>query len=171
MRLAKLLLLLALASAALAASAVAAGARPPRPPQEDGTLLVRDARAAIQLRMKGSVIGRLTKGSITVAESPADTTMVVVRGHESRRFDAFGRVVYSGNGIRFRIADDRRFMVRIGGKGINFSAVGLGDGWMDGWGDPDEGVFYDGTYALNGEEFPTLPNERTRFELAAAPAD
>jgi hypothetical protein len=170
-RLAKLLLLLALPTAALAVAAAAAAGRAPRPPLEDGTLLVRDARAAIQLRMKGSVIGRLTKGSITVAESPADTTMVIVRGHEHRRFDTLGRIVYSGKGIRFRIADDRRFTVKIGGKGINFSAVGLGDGWMDGWGNPADGIFYDGTYVLNGEEFPTLPNERMRFDLAAAPAD
>ena len=167
MRLAKFLVLAALASGLLAAAAIAADGR--RPPVEDGTLSVRDGRAAIQIRLKGSVIGRLTKGSITVAESPADTTMVVVRGHETRRFDAAGRAVYSGSGIRFRLADDRRFLVKIAGKGINFSAVGVGDGWIDGWGDPDDEIFYDGTYTLNGDAFPTLPNERTRFELAATP--
>ena len=141
------------------------------PPLDDGTLSVRDGRAVIQLRMKGSVIGRLTKGRITVTESPADTTTVVVRGWESRKADPDGRTVtYIGVGIRFRIADDKRFVVKLSGKGLNFSAVGRGDGWIDGWGDPDEDVFYDGTYTLNGDDFPTLPNERTRFELAAPPS-
>ena len=41
---------------------------------------------------------------------------------------------------------------------------------MDGYGDPEDGVFFDGSYSLNGIDHPTLPNERTRFELAASPA-
>ena len=52
---------------------------------------------------------------------------------------------------------------------LNFSAVGRGDGWMDGYGDPEDGVFFDGSYSLNGTDYPTLPNERMRFELAAPP--
>jgi hypothetical protein len=167
MRLAKVVLLVAVTAALLAAAASAAR---DRPPLEDGTLSVRDGRAAIQLRMKGSVIGRLGKGRIMVQESAADTTKVVVRGWESRQRDFAGRVTYIGNGIRFWVADGKRFLVRVSGKGLNFSAVGRGDGWMDGWGDPDEGVFYDGTYTLNGADFPTIPNERMRFELAATPA-
>jgi hypothetical protein len=164
MRLAKVLALVALLSCALLVAAADAA----RPPMEDGTLSVREGRATIQLRMKGSVIGRLAKGRITITESPADTSTVIVRGHERSQRDASGRsVIYSGVGLRFRIADDKKFVVRLAGKGMNFSAVGRGDGWIDGWGDPDEGVFYDGTYSLNGAEFPTLPNERTRFELSA----
>ena len=72
--------------------------------------------------------------------------------------------------IRFHIADDRKIVVRFNGKGLNFSVVGRGDGWMDGFGDPEDGVFFDGSYSLNGTDFPTLPNERMRFELAAPPA-
>ena len=137
---------------------------------EDGTLSVRDGRAMIQLRMKGSVIGRLAKGRLTVTDSPAGAT-IVVRGAESEIPLSGRTTVYIGKNIRFRVADDRRFIVKLSGKGLNFSAVGRGDGWIDGWGDPDGGVFYDGTYALNGVEFPTLPNERTRFELAAPPSN
>jgi hypothetical protein len=120
--------------------------------------------------MKGTVIGRLGKGRLTVTDS-ADGATIIVRGEEGETPLSGRTTVYTGRNIRFRIADEKRFTVKLAGKGLNFSAVGRGDGWIDGWGDPDEGVFYDGTYALNGVDFPTLPNERTRFELAAPPSD
>jgi hypothetical protein len=168
MRLAKGLVVVALVSGVLAAATVAAAGRGP---VGDGTLSVRDGRATIQLRMKGSVIGRLANGRVTITDSASDTGTVVVRGWDRRQRDEAGRTTtYIGAGIRFRVADDKRFVVRLAAKGLNFSAVGRGDGWIDGWGDPDGGVFYDGTYTLNGTEFPTLPNERMRFDLAATPA-
>jgi hypothetical protein len=167
MRLAKALVLAVLCAGVFAAAAVAHDLRPPL---EDGTLSVRDGRATIQLRMKGSLIGRLAKGQIVVTDSPADTTTVIVRGAERERDLNARTTIYSGTNIRFRIADDRRFQVKIAGKGLNFSAVGRGDGWMDGYGDPEDGVFFDGSYSLNGTDYPTLPNERMRFELAAPPA-
>ena len=165
MRLAKALVLAVLCAGVLAAAAVAA-----RPPLEDGTLSVRDGRATIQLRIKGTLIGRLTKGQLVVTDSPVATTTVIVRGAERERDLSARTTIYSGANIRFRIADDRRFQVKIAGKGLNFSAVGRGDGWMDGYGDPEDGVFFDGSYSLNGTDYPTLPNERMRFELAAPPA-
>lgn len=164
MRLAKALVLAVLCAGVLAAAAVAA-----RPPLEDGTLAVRDGRATIQLRIKGTLIGRLTKGQLVVTDSPVATTTVIVRGAERERDLSARTTIYSGTNIRFRIADDRRFQVKIAGKGLNFSAVGRGDGWMDGYGDPEDGVFFDGSYSLNGTDYPTLPNERMRFELAAPP--
>jgi hypothetical protein len=135
---------------------------------QDGTLSVRDGRANIQLKMKGSIIGRLAKGRLVVTDSPGGAT-VIVRGAEVERNLTNNTTAYSGTNIRFRIADDRRFAVKIGGKGLNFSAVGRGDGWIDGWGDPAGGIFFDGSYSLNGTDYPSLPNERMRFELAAPP--
>jgi hypothetical protein len=167
MRPAKALLLVALTTGSLAAAALAGAARPP---VEDGTLTVREGRATIQLRMKGTVIGRLGRGRLTVTDSP-DGATIIVRGEEGEIPISGRTTAYTGRNIRFRIADEKRFTVKLAGKGLNFSAVGRGDGWIDGWGDPDEGLFYDGTYALNGVDFPTLPNERTRFELAAPPSD
>lgn len=165
----KALLISALFLGSLAGAATADAVRAP---MVDGTLSVRDGRAAIQLRMKGSVIGRLAKGRLVITGSAAGTTTVVVRGWEDRQPAPNGRTVtYIGNGMRFRIADDKRFNVRLSGKGLSFSAVGRGDGWMDGWGDPSGGVFFDGSYALNGVEFPSVPNERTRFDLAAPPGN
>jgi hypothetical protein len=166
MRLWKALTIAALSVGVLAAAATAVAARPR---VEDGTLSVRDGRAAIQLRMKGTLIGRLGKGQLIVTDSPDAGTTIVVRGAESTRDVSARTTVYTGRNIRFRIADDRRFVVKLAGKGLNFSAVGRGDGWMDGYGDPEAGVFFDGSYSLNGTDYPTLPNERTRFELAATP--
>jgi hypothetical protein len=166
MRLAKALVLAVLCAGVLAAAAVAADLRPPL---EDGTLSVRDARATIQLRMKGSLIGRLARGQLVVTDSPDAGMTIIVRGAENERPLSDRTTVYSGRNIRFRIADDRRFVVKLAGKGLNFSAVGRGDGWMDGYGDPEDGVFFDGSYSLNGTDYPTLPNERMRFELAAPP--
>jgi hypothetical protein len=162
-RLAKAFILLALSVGSLAAAATASTLRPP---VEDGTLSVRDGRATVTLRMRGSVIGRLAKGRLTVTDSP-DGATIIVRGEEDEVPISGRTTVYSGRNIRFRIADDRRFVVKVAGKGLNFSAVGRGDGWMDGWGDPESGVFFDGSYSLNGTDHPTLPNERTRFDLSA----
>ncbi|HKF15198.1 MAG TPA: hypothetical protein VKB13_08240 [Gaiellaceae bacterium] len=164
MRLAKALLAVALSAGSLAAAAVAAV--PNRPPMQDGTLSVRDGRASIVLKMKGSIIGRLAKGTVTVTDPGADAT-VIVRGADSERYPTEKTTVYGGKGIRFRVADDGRVTVKVTGKGINFSAVGRGDGWVDGWGDPAAGLFFDGAYSLNGEDYASLPNERMRFELAA----
>jgi hypothetical protein len=162
-RLAKALILLALSIGLLAAAATASAVRPP---VEDGTLSVRDGRATVTLRMKGSVIGRLARGRLTVTDSPGGAT-IIVRGEEDEIPISGRTTAYTGKNIFFRIADDRRFVVKVAGKGLNFSAVGRGDGWLDGWGDPGSGIFFDGSYSLNGTDYPTLPNERTRFELSA----
>jgi hypothetical protein len=147
----------------------AAGASAARPgPVNDGTLTVRDGRAATQLRLKGSVIGRIANGRIAVTSSPFGTTSAVVRGWEKRQFNG-ATTVYIGKNIRFRVGDARRFTVRLTGKGLNYSAVGRGDGWLDGWGDPAAGVFFDGSFSLNGDAYRSLPDLRTTFELQAPP--
>jgi hypothetical protein len=147
----------------------AAGASAGRPgPVSDGTLTVRDGRAATLLRLKGSVIGRIGNGRIAVTPSAMGTTMVVVRGWEKRQFSG-ATTVYIGKNIRLRVADDRRFTVRIQGKGLNYTAVGRGDGWLDGWGDPAHGVFFDGAYSLNGDAYRSLPDLRTKLDLLAPP--
>ncbi len=152
--------LLCVGVATLAVGAASAA----RAPMEDGTLTVRDGRAATQLRLKGSVIGKVGNGRIAVTPSVMRTTTAVVRGWEKRQFNGL-TTVYIGKNIRFRVADDKRFNVKISGKGLNYSAVGRGDGWLDGWGNPTAGIFFDGTYSLNGDAYRSLPDGRTTFEL------
>jgi hypothetical protein len=146
---------------------MASGMRPA--PVEDGTLSVRDGRATIQLRMTGGLIGRFARGKLTVTESPRGTSTVIVRGGRRPRFVNARTTVYQGTNIRFRIADDNKVTVRISGSKINFSAVGRGDGWLDGWGDPNAGIYFDGSYSLNGDEYKSIPDERDPIELAATP--
>jgi hypothetical protein len=169
MRFARLALFSAAVVLALAASAVAVAMRPP--PVEDGTLSVRDGRATIHLRMKGGLIGRFAQGSLTLTRAPADANTIVVRGAERTRFVNARKTVYTGRNIRFRIAGDRKFTVRIHASKINFSAVGLGDGWLDGWGNPDRGVYFDGSFSLNGAAYRSLPDDRELIQLEAVPTD
>lgn len=167
MRFSRLLLFAAAAVLVLAATAVATAARAP---VEDGTLSVRDGRAAILLRMKGGVIGRFARGRLTVTDADGAANMVVVRGAERERYPTDRTTVYSGTNLRFRITAERRIVIKIDATKINFSAVGRGDGWLDGRGDPEAGIYFDGSYSLNGEDYKSLPDERTRLELAAPPS-
>jgi hypothetical protein len=160
-----LLLLAAAAVLALATTAVAAAMRAP---VEDGTLSIRDGRTTLVLKLRGGVIGRFGKGKLTLTDADPASGTVVIYGAERERPVNERTTIYSGNNVRFRISDDRKLVVRIEGTKVNLSAVGRGDGWMDGYGDK-EGVFFDGTYSLNGSPYRSIPNERFPFELAAPP--
>jgi hypothetical protein len=164
---AKVLIVAALAVVSLAGTAAATAMRAP---VEDGTLSVRDGRATIQLRMRGGIIGRFARGKLTVTDALDDGTRIVVYGAERERDVTERTTVYSGKNIRFRITDDRRYVVRINASKINLSAVGRGDGWLDGWGDPEDGIFFDGSFSRNGEEYESIPDQRELFELAASPS-
>jgi hypothetical protein len=150
----------------LAALVAVTAAPAARAPMEDGTLTVRDGRGIVSLKVRGSLIGKLNRGKITVTQSAFGTTTAVVRGWKTRSVNGQG-TTYSGTNIRFRIADESRVTVKFNGKGLNFSAVGRGEAWLDGIGDPTADIFFDGTYSLNGDEYRSLPDERTRVELRA----
>jgi hypothetical protein len=148
----------------------AAGASAGRPgPVDDGTLTIRDGRGVTQLRLKGAAIGRIGNGRIAVTPSAFGTTTVVIRGWERRQNSGL-TTVYIGKNIRFRVADDRIFTVKLTGKGLNYSAVGRGSGWLDGWGDQAAGIFFDGSYSLNGDAWRSLPDGRTKFDLQTVPS-
>jgi hypothetical protein len=155
-----------LAISLTAASLVAAAAAAGPPAMEDGTLSVRDGRATMLVRLKGSIIGRLAKGKLTVTDSPTGAT-IIVRGWETKVPLPGRTTVYGGKGIRFRIAADRKVTVRLNGRGLNYTVVGRGDGWFDGFGDPTKGIFFDGSYSLNAEPYHSIPDERTPFVLAS----
>jgi hypothetical protein len=166
-RLSRLFVFAAAAVLVLATTAVATAMRTP---VEDGTLSVRDGRGVIVLRMKGGVIGRFARGRLTVTDAVNDAASTVVVRGDDRSGDLTDRTTfYSGTNIRFRISADKRIVVKLDGVKINLSAVGRGDGWLNGSGDPGEGIYFDGSYSLNGDDYKSLPNERFRFDLAAPP--
>ena len=63
--------------------------------------------------------------------------------------------------------DDHKFAVKLSGRGLNYTVVGRGDGWLDGFGDPTKGIFFDGSYSLNAEPYHSIPDEKTSFQLAS----
>ena len=40
---------------------------------------------------------------------------------------------------------------------------------MNGIGDPDLGIYNDGDYSFNGDDYHSLPDETTVFQLSAPP--
>jgi hypothetical protein len=154
----------------LLATAVPAAAYAARTaPGPDGTLAVRDGRGKVQMTVKGSLIGRLANGSITIEElAPDDETEPVVRGYRTFKWGRNGNVrTYTGKNVRFRLIGSR-YRVVLNGKGLFFSLVGKGRVTLDGNGSVENGVFYDGFYSLNGTEEESLPDDAQSFKLEPA---
>jgi hypothetical protein len=151
----------------LLATAVPAAFAAGTAPAPDGTLAVRDGRGKVQLTIKGSLIGRLGNGSITIEElAPDDDTEPVVRGYKTFKWGRNNNMrTYTGKNVRFRLIGGR-YRVVFNGKGLFFSAVGKGRVTLDGTGSMAAGVFYDGFYSLNGSEEESLPDDSTSFNLA-----
>ena len=138
-------------------------------PSGQGTLSVRDGKGVVQLSARGSMIGRFERGKVTITDpNPYDARRAVVIGAERTVFRGAKTTVYSGKNVRIRIVGWLAH-VRIEGRGIHLSAVGNGRGMVEGSGDPDLGVFYDGVWSLNDEAYKSLPDEPTSFQLAAPP--
>lgn len=148
-------------------AAVPAAGLAARAPAPDGTLAVRDGGGKVQMKVKGSLIGRYANGSITIEElAPDEGTEPVVRGYRTSKWGRNGRVrTYTGKNVRFRLIGGR-YRVTLNAKGIFFSLVGKGGVQLDGNGSVDDGVFYDGFYSLNGSEEESLPDDATWVNLA-----
>jgi hypothetical protein len=135
-------LVLVLCSLALLVGAVsAAGAAEPNV----GTLSVERARGVVMVDLRGSLLGRISAGSLRVTDlTPNDryTATVVGRKMTSERLGP--RVVlYRGQGLRFRmLGGGYRAVMR--GQGISVSAVGRGTVMLDAeprFAGDDAGVF------------------------------
>jgi hypothetical protein len=162
----RLLVPLLLFAMAVPTAAFAERAGPPT----DGTLAVRDGRGKVQMTIRGSLIGRLVNGSLTVEElAPDDDTEPVVRGYRTFKWGRNGNLrTYTGKNMRFRMIGGK-YRVLFNGKGLFFSAVGKGRVTLDGNGSVENGIFYDGFYSLNGSEEESLPDDAQPFNLASTP--
>ena len=129
----------------------------------DGTLSVEDGRGTVVLSVRGGVIGRFDRGSVTIVDlTPHDAFEPKVWGAER---DSADGERHTGRDVRFRVIGGE-FFVLVNGAGIELSAVGSGWTTLTGRGrDP-------GLFSLDGEECSAprascreLPSEPRKFRL------
>jgi hypothetical protein len=151
------------------AAAFVGGARAVDP--ENGTLSVERGKGVVVLELRGSILGRLGSGTLTVTDlTPRDRYTATVVARKMKEVRAGPRTTrYRGQGVRFRmLGGGYRIVVR--GTGIALSAVGRGFVVIDG----DRKTILDdaGVYSLDGvdcslepESCVPLPDEPERFAL------
>jgi two-component system alkaline phosphatase synthesis response regulator PhoP len=139
-----------------------------------GALSVERGRGSVMLDLRGSILGRLSSGTLRVTDlTPADRYAPLVFGRKVTQERINARTsVYRGQGLRFRmLGGGYRAVVR--GNGIDLSAVGKGSAVLRG----DPRFFGDdvGVYSLEGvdcelepESCLPLPLQAERFTLGAA---
>jgi hypothetical protein len=139
-----------------------------------GALSVERGRGSVMLDLRGSILGRLSSGTLRVTDlTPADRYAPLVFGRKVTQERINARTsVYRGQGLRFRmLGGGYRAVVR--GNGIDLSAVGKGSAVLRG----DPRFFGDdvGVYSLEGvdcelepESCIPLPLQAERFTLGAA---
>jgi hypothetical protein len=91
-----------------------------------GVLSVEQGKGVVMLDIRGSVLGRLTSGSLRVTDlTPRDRYTGLVVGKKLTQERGTRMTVYRGQGLRFRmVGGGYRIVVR--GTGIDLSAVGRG---------------------------------------------
>ena len=158
-------LILCLAALAIPAASFARNA----PPPNNGTLSIREARGIVQLNARGSMTGRLN-GRLTITDPrPYDVKRAIVYGATRTIYRNEKTTIFQGKNLRFR-AIGAQFRIRAEGKAIYVSALARGSVLLDGAGDPSANIFYDGVFSLNDEEYQSLPNDPTSFDLVASPS-
>lgn len=151
--------LLALALPTLGAAALMRGAG-------DGTLSIEDGQGRIVIDVRGAVIGRFDRGSVTILDrTPDDAFEPKVWGATREVELGSDRERHFGPGVRFRLIGGS-FRIVINGSDIDLSAVGLGTVSLEGKGR------FPGAYSLDGEDCSvprstckSLPFEEQRFRL------
>ena len=164
-------ILLACAIAGAAALGGSAGAAEPNV----GVLSVERGKGVVVIEIRGSVLGRLTSGSLRVTDNtPRDRYAALVVGRKlTQERIGLRTVLYRGQGLRFRmVGGGYRIVVR--GSGIALSAVGRGFVSLDGERrvpDEDAGVYsFDGVdCGVEPARCTALPDEPERFTLGPPP--
>jgi hypothetical protein len=164
MRARKAVVLLFLSAVFLVAPAKAAG-------PANGTLSVKDGWGMVYLSSRGTVIGRVERGRITVTDpKPFDARKPLVLGATKvQRSRNRKTTIYTGRNLRLR-STGGLFHIRFQGRGIQLSAVGRGQGLIQGQpDDPQAGPISDGLWSLNDKEYESLPPGLEGFDLVAPP--
>ena len=167
------LVLFACAVAVAAAVAVAPAAATRKVEPANGTLSVVHGKGLVMLEMRGSILGRLGYGSVTVTDlTPRDPYTATVAGKKVKAMPLGLRTTrYRGQQLRFRMVGGTwRVVVR--GSGIAVSAVGRGAVTLQA---ERLSPFDDaGVYSLDGVDCSSeatsctpLPDDLERFPLGA----
>src|SRR5262245_37478924 len=142
-----------------------------------GTLSVERGKGVVMIDLRGSVLGKLTLGSLRVTDqTPYDKYAPLVVGKRVTVERAGPRtIVYRGQGLRFRLVGGGYRMVARG-TGIAVSAVGRGVVMLDGeprWPGDDVGVYsHDGAdCSTEPESCVPLPTDPERFALEPPPSE
>ena len=142
-----------------------------------GTLSVEKGKGLVVIDFRGSVLGRLTSGTLRVTDqTPNDRYAPLVTGKKVTQ-DRIGprTVLYRGQGLRFRLVGGGYRMVTRG-TGISVSAVGRGVVVLDGeprWPGDDVGIYSrDGSdCSSEPEKCVAIPTEPERFTLEPPPTE
>jgi hypothetical protein len=139
-----------------------------QPSAANGTLSIREGRGIVELNARGSITGRVN-GRISITDTkPYDSKRPVVYGSTKTIYRNVRTTIYQGKNVRFRLIG-AQYELRMQGRSIFLSAIGRGDGLVDGSGDPSADIFYDGVWSLNDEPYQSLPDVAQSFDLAATP--
>lgn len=154
-------------------TASATGARGVAP--TNGTLSVQGGKGLVVLEMRGSILGRLGSGSVTVTDlTPRDPYTATVAGKKAKVLHLAPRTDrYRGQALRFRMVGGS-WRVAVRGTGIALSAVGHGAVSLQA---ERLNPFDDaGVYSLDGTDCSVqltsctpLPDDFERFPLGAQP--
>jgi hypothetical protein len=142
-----------------------------------GTLSVERGKGVVMIDLRGSVLGKLTSGSLRVTDqTPNDKYAPLVVGKKITQERVGPRtLVYRGQGLRFRLVGGGYRMVARG-TGISVSAVGRGVVMLDGeprWPGDDVGIYSrDGAdCSTEAETCVPLPTDPERFALEPPPSE
>lgn len=159
-----------LACSLVGAAALVGGARAVDP--ANGTLSVERGRGVVVLELRGSILGRLGSGVLTVTDlTPRDGYRATVVARRMKDVKVLGArsTRYRGQGIRFRMLGGG-YRVVLRGGGIALSAVGHGSVTLDG--DRTALLSDAGVYSLEGVDCSAdpvnctpLPDEPERYTI------
>jgi hypothetical protein len=119
-------------------------------------LSLKNGDGTVVIIARGSVIGSVARGRITITDRPSGAvTDIVVTGNNSIVERSDLTTVYRGTEMRFRVFAGT-WRVGIAGEGIDLSAVADGTVTLKG---------EDGTYAIDGSSYRRWPTEFKSFQL------
>jgi hypothetical protein len=125
----------------------------------DGTLSIRRGHAMVLLKLKGTTIGRMARGTIRIRDlNPYDDVTPQIR-HCRLRYPNATTIACTGRKIVFRAAN-ARFNIRLNGSGIYLSAVGRGSVSLEGLGTLPASS---GLMSLDSGPYQPIPDEPTIF--------